>query len=67
MTIYHNHHIVPRHMGGTDDPENLVKLTVEEHAMAHLKLYHEHGKIEDLWAYQLLSAQISYGEGLTKV
>ena len=39
MTIYHVHHIVPRHMGGTDNPENLVKLTVEEHAMAHLKLY----------------------------
>ena len=25
------HHIVPRCMGGTDEPENLVELTPEEH------------------------------------
>ena len=67
MTIYHTHHIVPRHMGGTDDPSNLVKLTVEEHAEAHLKLYEEHSKKEDLWAYQLLSNQITYEEGFAKV
>ena len=36
--IYHNHHIVPRHAGGTDDPSNIIKLTVSEHAEAHLKL-----------------------------
>lgn len=67
MTIYHTHHIVPRHMGGSDDPSNLVKLTVEEHAHAHLKLYEEHGKKEDLWAYQLLSNQITFDEGFAKV
>ena len=38
-TITHKHHIVPRHMGGTDDESNLVELTVEEHALAHLFLY----------------------------
>lgn len=31
----HRHHKVPRHMGGTDDPDNLVLLTIEEHAEAH--------------------------------
>ena len=35
--IYHNHHILPKHMGGTDDPENIIKLTIEEHAEAHKK------------------------------
>ena len=25
MNIYHNHHIVPRHAGGTDDPTNIIK------------------------------------------
>ena len=44
-TIYHVHHIVPRHMGGTDDPSNLIKLTIEEHAEAHKKLWEKHGNI----------------------
>ena len=34
-------------MGGTDDPSNLIKLTVEDHAAAHKKLYEEHGKLQD--------------------
>lgn len=29
------HHVVPRCMGGTDDPDNLVLLTPEEHYTAH--------------------------------
>lgn len=32
---YEVHHIIPRCMGGTDDKDNLVKLTVEEHYLAH--------------------------------
>ena len=52
--IYHVHHIVPRHMGGTDDPSNLKRLTVEQHAKAHLKLYKKYGKIEDWHAWRLL-------------
>lgn len=53
----HIHHIIPKHMGGTDDPSNLVELTRKEHAMAHLKLYEEFGKKEDLGAYYLLTGQ----------
>jgi hypothetical protein len=44
-------------MGGTDDPSNLIELTREEHAQAHMKLYEQHGKKEDLGAYYLLSGQ----------
>jgi len=58
MSIYHIHHIVPRHMGGTDDPSNLIELTVEEHADAHLRLWEEHGSKYDLIAYQCLSGSI---------
>lgn len=29
------HHIIPRCIGGNDEPENLVKLTPEEHYVAH--------------------------------
>lgn len=32
------HHILPRSLGGSDDPENLVKLTAREHFIAHLLL-----------------------------
>ena len=55
--LKHIHHIIPRHMGGSDDPENLIELTLEEHANAHLKLYEEHGNRYDLWAYKFLSGQ----------
>ena len=36
------HHIIPKSMGGTDDPTNLVMLTPEEHYLVHqllVKLY----------------------------
>lgn len=32
------HHVVPRCLGGSDDPSNLVDLTAPEHAVAHLLL-----------------------------
>ena len=35
----HTHHIIPKHMGGTDHPDNLVELTPMEHADAHSLLY----------------------------
>jgi hypothetical protein len=49
-------------MGGTNDPENLVELTVEEHAEAHRKLYEEHGHWQDYLAYRALSGQINSDE-----
>jgi hypothetical protein len=58
----HRHHIIPRHMGGTDDPSNIVELTVEEHALAHLKLYEEYGKEEDLIAYKGLAGIVGKEE-----
>lgn len=34
-----NHHIVPKCMGGSDDSDNLVRLTAKEHYVAHHLLY----------------------------
>jgi hypothetical protein len=51
----HKHHIIPRYMGGSDDPSNLIELTVEEHAQAHLDLYEKHGNWQDLGAWYLLT------------
>lgn len=55
----HIHHIIPKHLGGTDDPENLIELTVEEHAEAHRILYEKHGRWEDKLAWQGLAGLIS--------
>lgn len=62
MTIYHKHHIVPRHIGGTDDPSNIIYLTIEEHAEAHKKLWEEHGRWQDELAYKGLSKLLSHDE-----
>jgi hypothetical protein len=45
---YEVHHIVPRCMGGGDEPENLVKLRPGDHFFAHLLLAKTHGG--RLWA-----------------
>jgi hypothetical protein len=45
-------------MGGTDDPSNLIKLTIEEHAEAHKKLWEEHGNEYDRIAWMGLSKMI---------
>jgi hypothetical protein len=37
------HHIVPRSLGGSDDPSNLIALTAKEHYIAHLLLAKIHG------------------------
>ena len=60
--IYHSHHIIPKHAGGTDSPDNLVRLTLEEHIEAHRKLYEEYGRWQDKSAYQALSGIIGNEE-----
>lgn len=37
-TTYECHHILPRSLGGDDNPENLVLLTFREHYLAHTLL-----------------------------
>lgn len=58
----HIHHILPRHMGGSNDPSNLIELTVAEHADAHRVLYETHGHWQDLLAWRALSGQINSDE-----
>lgn len=58
MTIYHKHHIVPRHMGGTNDASNLITLTIEQHADAHRQLYEQHGRWQDRLAWLGLSSRL---------
>ena len=67
MTIYHTHHILPRHAGGTDDPNTLVRLTIEEHAEAHKILYETYGREEDRIAWLGLSGSIGKEELILKL
>lgn len=64
MTVYHKHHIIPKHAGGTNDKANIAKLTVEEHAEAHRVLFEQYGRWQDRVAWQTLSGQISQAEAI---
>jgi hypothetical protein len=63
----HIHHIIPKHMGGTDDPSNRAIVTVRQHALAHKKLYEQHGKLEDYLAWKGLSGQMKKEEILERL
>jgi hypothetical protein len=54
-------------MGGTDDPNNLIELTVEEHADAHKKLWEQHGRYQDYYAWQGLSGRIGKEELIRQI
>lgn len=60
--LIHKHHIIPRYMGGTDDEENLVKVTIAQHAMFHYCNYQLWNNMEDYVAWRGLSGQISEAE-----
>ncbi len=58
----HRHHIIPKHMGGTNEAANITELTVDEHAEAHRLLFEEHGHWQDYVAWKALSGQITTDE-----
>ncbi len=70
MIIYHEHHIIPKHIFKNhkhlvpsnlklNSKENLIKLTVKQHAKAHKKLYEQFAFIEDYVAWKCLLGSIS--------
>lgn len=50
------HHILPRSMGGSDDPSNLVVLTGREHWIAHLLLWKIHRNRQTAFACRMMGA-----------
>jgi hypothetical protein len=54
-------------MGGSDDPSNIIELTIEEHAEAHRKLYEKYGRIEDKLAWKGLAGLIGKDEILLEL
>lgn len=55
----HQHHILPKHMGGNDDDQNLTYLSVREHIVAHFLLWKMHRNPNDLRAMKMLGAKLS--------
>ncbi len=54
-------------MGGTDDPSNIVYLTVKQHAEAHRILYKKYGNWQDRIAWQGLAGIIGKEEIIRQV
>ena len=54
----HKHHIIPKHIGGTDDPSNIIEVSVEEHAQLHLDLYLTYGRWQDWLAFHAIAGII---------
>ncbi len=54
-------------MGGNNSSDNLELLTLEEHTLAHKKLYEQYGKLQDKIAWLMLSGKTIEGEQLRKI
>jgi hypothetical protein len=52
---FHAHHVTPVHAGGSDDPNNLVKVNRAMHSFMHRLRYKETGDYYDCCAANLLS------------
>jgi hypothetical protein len=56
----HRHHIIPKHMGGSDDESNLTGfISTQEHASLHEQLWVAHGFKQDYIAWKALSGRIT--------
>lgn len=53
------HHIIPRHAGGDDSKENLIRLDYKQHTFAHHLLWKIYKRIGDYYAWLLMSGQES--------
>lgn len=51
------HHIIPRHAGGDDSKENLIRLDYKQHTFAHHLLWKVYGKVGDYHAWLMMSGQ----------
>jgi len=60
--VKHKHHITPRYRGGSDDPSNLVEVSIVQHAMWHFCNYQLWGDDRDRLAFLALSGKVGREE-----
>lgn len=60
-----NHHIVPRSLGGSDNQDNMIRLTAREHLIAHLLLVKIYEQSGDKNAYYKMLRAMSAMTNLT--
>lgn len=59
----HNHHLIPKHLGGTDDKNNIIEnISVTRHAMFHYANWLLYKSDGDYIAYKALSGTIGKEE-----
>lgn len=58
---FHKHHLLPLHLGGTDDPSNLVLLHPHDHVIAHFVRWKMYGTDGDAWAFNRLKNWLDEG------
>ncbi|WCZ66232.1 homing endonuclease [Yersinia phage MHG19] len=66
-TYTESHHIIPKCMGGSNDEYNLVRLTPEEHYLAHqllIKIYPNNGKL--VYAAKMMCVSTQYARRSNK-
>lgn len=60
----HQHHIKPKHRGGTDDKSNLIELSVTQHAMWHFAEWQLHKNRNDYLAWRAIAGLISCADAV---
>lgn len=56
---YEIHHIIPSFLGGTDNIENLIALSKEDHKKAHIERYEKYNDFRDLCSYYMIGYNFS--------
>jgi hypothetical protein len=55
----HKHHIIPKHRRGSNDPSNIVEVSLTQHAMFHYCEWKLHNKRADYIAWKRLVGNLS--------
>jgi hypothetical protein len=63
----HKHHLIPKYLGGSDEPHNLVEVTPTQHAMFHYCNWQLWGNDEDKIAWKALAGYSSKEQVIEQV